>query len=416
MPAAPTKPFPSQTRPCLRAAISCFTPKAMSPAPFILALRLVAGAALCLVFVPLHAAEASRAPCNGVFIAINDMNDCAGAFGGAPQNRSATPKMDPWAQSGSVVFQAANCAGPVCSLSRSALLSGFRPHRSGVSTNSQNTLGSPLIKNPLTLPEGFSPQGYRPLSHGKLFPKHPGDEGHWTYDQGEPAEGGSGSRPDPDRVTSRNRSLMAGKPAPVPAGKGGGDEGGEAAGPEFAWGPTRGPKENSKDWKAAEWAVAQWSKPSPKPFFLALGLSTPHLRWYVPQEYLDRHAVDTLQVPEFRLKDLDDIVDAKGRGKFRPSSGFPWAQQGPRLLKRAVRADRGSDFIDVGAQISRTFKLKNQRQGEVRRDVAHLLAFDKPLPQLADTDDFAVCGQAGQMRIRRWALQRPRNYPLTVAV
>ena len=351
-----------------------------------------------------------------MFIAIDDMNDCVGAFGGAPQNRSATPQMDPWAQSGSVVFQPANCAGPVCSLSRSALLAGFMPQRSGVSTNSQNRLGSPLVKNALTLPECFSPQGYRPLSHGKLFPKHPGDEGHWVYDQGEPSEGGSGSRPDPDRVTSRNRNLMDGKPALVPAGKGGGDEGGEAAGPEFAWGPTRWPKEVSKDWKAAEWAVAQLPKPSPKPFFLALSLFTPHLRWSVPREYFDRQPVDTIQVPECRLNDLDDIVDGKERGKFRPSSDFPWAQQGPRLLKRAVRADRGSDFIDVGAQISRTFKLKNQRQGEVRRDVAHLLAFDKPLPELADTDDFAVCGQAGQMRIRRWALQRPRTYLLTVAV
>ena len=66
--------------------------------------------------------------------------------------------------------------------------------------------------------------------------------------------------------------------------------------------------------------------------------------------------------------------------------------------------------------MGRTFKLKNQRQVEVRLDVANLFDFDKPLPQLADTDDFAVFGQAGEMRIVRWALQRPRTYTLTVDV
>jgi arylsulfatase A-like enzyme len=248
---------------------------------------------------------------------MDDMNDWVGAFGGAPQNRSATPKIDHFAKGGSVVFQQANCAGPVCGPSRSALLSGFMPHRSGAYANSQNMLGSALVKTHLTLPEYFSKHGYRTLSTGKIFHKHPGDEGHWAFDHWEPSEGGSGSRPDPDRVTSRNRNLVDGKPAALPAVKSGGDEGGEGEGTEFAWGPTRGPKEDSKDWKAAEWAVAQLAKPSAKPFFLALGISKPHLPWYVPQEYFDRHPLESIQLPEVRLNDLDDIIAPNGRPKVR---------------------------------------------------------------------------------------------------
>ena len=300
--------------------------------------RSAAIASLCWAFVTLQAAEGSRAPYNVLFIAMDDMNDWVGAFGGAPQNRSATPKMDLFAKNGSVVFQQANCAGPVCGPSRSALLSGFMPHRSGAYANSQNMLGSALVKTHLTLPEYFSKHGYRTLSTGKIFHKHPGDEGHWAFDHWEPSEGGSGSRPDPDRVTSRNRNLVDGKPAALPAVKSGGDEGGEGEGTEFAWGPTRGPKEDSKDWKAAEWAVAQLAKPSAKPFFLALGISKPHLPWYVPQEYFDRHPLESIQLPEVRLHDLDDIVAPNGRSKFSPSSDFKWASQDPRLMKGAVRA------------------------------------------------------------------------------
>jgi arylsulfatase A-like enzyme len=311
---------------------------AINHSPFFAALRSLALASLCTAVVTLPAAGAARAPYNVLFIAVDDLNDWVGAFGGAPQQRSATPRMDQFARNGSVVFQQAGCAGPVCGPSRSALLSGFMPHRSGVYGNAQNMRGSALVQTHLTLPEYFSKHGYRTLSTGKIFHKHPGDEGHWAFDQWVASEGGSGSRPDESRLTSRNRNLLDGKPAPFPATKSAGDEGGDGEGTEFSWGPTKGPKEDSKDWKAAEWAAAQLAAPSSKPFFLALGISKPHLPWYVPQEYFDRHPLENIQLPDFRLNDLGDIVDAKGRPKFSATSDFKWVQQDPRLHKGAVRA------------------------------------------------------------------------------
>ena len=77
---------------------------------------------------------------------------------------------------------------------------------------------------------------------------------------------------------------------------------------------------------------------------------------------------------------------------------------------------RGDDFYDVGAQIGRTFKLDNGKRIQVRLDVANLFNFQTPIPQLADTDDFGVFGNPGEMRIIRWAIQRPRTYSLTVDV
>jgi|GEM_PF-2275766 len=104
-----------------------------------------------------------------------------------------------------------------------------------------------------------------------------------------------------------------------------------------------------------------------------------------------------------------------GRARYRsaPVIGYYRDNNKNILIDRPYR---GSEFIDVGAQVGRTFKLKNQRQVEVRLDVANLFDFDKHLPQLADTDDFAVFGKAGELRIVRWALQRPRTYTLTVDV
>ena len=291
---------------------------------------------LIMSLADLPAAEPARAPYNVLFIAIDDMNDWVGAFGGAPQAQSATPRMDKFAEGGSVVFQQANCAGPVCCPSRSAMLSGFMPNRTGVYGNSQDMLDAKLVQTHFTLPEYFSRHGYQTLSTGKIF--HGGSVA-WAFDEWAPTQGGSGSIVDPAHLTSRNKSLIDGKPASFPAMKGDGDEGGDGeAGTEFAWEPSKGPKELSKDWKSAEWAVARLAKPSEKPFFLALGISKPHLPWYVPKEYFDRHPLESITLPEFRLDDLGDIVDAKGKAKFSPSADFRWVQQDANLFKGAVQA------------------------------------------------------------------------------
>ena len=307
-------------------------------------LRSVAFASLGLAFATLHAAEKPPAPYNVLFIAIDDLNDWVGTFGGSPQAKSATPQMDKFAQGGSVVFQQANCAGPVCCPSRSALLSGFMPNRSGIYGNSQDMLESKLVQTHYTLPEYFSAHGYRTLSTGKIF--H-GGLAAWPFDEWYPKQGGSGSQVDPAHLTSRKRNLIDGQPAPFGPAKGERDDSGDGEGVDLSWGPTKGPKEQSKDGKAAAWAVEQLAKPSAKPFFLALGFSKPHLPWYVPQEYFDRHPLASIKIPEFRLDDLGDIVDAKGKAKFKPSADFNWVNQDPNLFKRAVQAYlAASSFAD----------------------------------------------------------------------
>jgi arylsulfatase A-like enzyme len=71
---------------------------------------------------------------------------------------------------------------------------------------------------------------------------------------------------------------------------------------------------------------------------MAVGISKPHLPWYVPEEYFDMYDLETLKIPEYRLDDLDDIVNQDGEKAFSASADFLWVQQDEELFKRAVRA------------------------------------------------------------------------------
>lgn len=266
---------------------------------------------------------------NVLLIVIDDLNDWVGAFGGNPQ--TATPHLDRLAASGATVFQNAYCAGPVCGPSRAALLSGYLPHRTGVYLNPQNMLRSPLVQANPTLPEYFSHHGYTTLSSGKVFHRHPSptgpgmDEGHWAFDHWVGAKGAGGPlRP---RYDSRGRGEIVGEPLETSDGDG----------PGLSWGPS-GPRETTKDHRTALWAAGEVGRKHGKPFFLAVGFSKPHLPWLVPQEYFDRHPLDQIKIPQYRLDDLDDVLDANGRKRFEPSADFLWVRQSEELFRRAVQA------------------------------------------------------------------------------
>ncbi len=142
---------------------------------------------------------------NVLFIAIDDLNDWVSSYEGHPQAK--TPHLDAFAETGAVVFQNAHCAAPVCGPSRSALLSGFMPNRSGIYGNSQNMLDAELVKTHATLPEYFSKNGYRSLSRGKIFHSHYSiggiDKGQWAFDNWSSNESGSGV--DRKKVPDRKR-------------------------------------------------------------------------------------------------------------------------------------------------------------------------------------------------------------------
>lgn len=282
-----------------------------------------------------RAADSKHQP-NVIIISIDDLNDWVGSFGGNPQTR--TPNMDRFCAEGAVSFQNAYCPGPVCGPSRSALLSGFMPNRTGIYGNTQNMRRSPLVQTHATLPEYFAQHGYTTLNRGKLFHKHAtpegADEGQWAFTEWSATTGRSTVAP--EHLYSRLRGIYDGKKGAA-IGKDDKDTGGDDAGTEFSWGPTRESRENTLDWQTAGWAVDEIGKRHDKPFFLVVGISKPHLPWYVPQEYFDRHPLDSIRIPDYRLDDLDDILTPSGAKKFSSSADFRWVQR-DNLFKRAVQA------------------------------------------------------------------------------
>ncbi len=283
-------------------------------------------ALLSLLAIPSFAEQPKP---NILMIAVDDLNDWIGVYGGHPQAK--TPNIDRLAQS-SMVFRNASCAGPVCGPSRSALLSGFRPSTTGAYGNMENMLNSEIVQSHATLPEYFSKHGYKTISSGKIFHKHETesgmDHGHWAYDVWEQERGGGGLKP--ETLYSRNKGILGGKKIENAKHTVGG-------GTEFEWGATEQGIEVTKDYRTAKWFEKQLQEDHEKPFFMFAGISKPHLTWVVPQEFYDLHPLETIQVPEYRLDDLDDISDKNGKPIFKPEPDFLWVQE-YGLHKRAVQA------------------------------------------------------------------------------
>jgi len=286
--------------------------------------RLFAG---CVVSAALVAGAADRP--NVLFISVDDLNDWVGVYGGHPQCK--TPHIDRFAST-AMVFRNASCAGPVCGPSRSALLSGFMPATTGLYGNSNNMLDSDIVQLHATLPEYFSKHGYLTISKGKIFHKHTTkngqDHGHWAFDVWEQAKGSG--KPDPARLFYRDKGIVNGKKLENPKYT-------ESGGSPFVFGPLLDGKERTKDYRTAKWFEGKLQEDYDKPFFMAVGISKPHLPFHAPQEYFDLYPLESVQVPEYRLDDLDDILDAKGKKAFKPHVDFLWCRE-YGVMKEAVRA------------------------------------------------------------------------------
>jgi arylsulfatase A-like enzyme len=131
---------------------------------------------------------------NVLFIAIDDLNDWTGFLGGNPQAK--TPNLDKLAKSG-IAFTHAYASAPSCGPSRTALLYGLYPHRTGAYGNSVfysprniRTLsqadGIPdMFRTQKSLPTTFRENGYFTAGAGKIDhfttrENNPEIEGHFN--------------------------------------------------------------------------------------------------------------------------------------------------------------------------------------------------------------------------------------------
>jgi arylsulfatase A-like enzyme len=249
---------------------------------------------------------------NVLFVGIDDLNDWVGCFGGNPQ--AITPNFDRFAKQQAMVMSKAYCASTVCCPSRTALLTGKRPSSTGVYGNEQNLKSAPKSKDLITLPEYFGKNGYHTVSAGKIF--HGSAE--WAFQ--EVANPGGGNK---GMLWEESPSSALGLP-PVKN--------------ELAWGACKSPVEQTKDYLACKWAADQLQRDfDGKPFFLALGISKPHLPWIVPQQFFDMYPLDKIKPVELQRDDLDDILGKDGKPVFKVNQWFQQADKAD-MHRQAQRA------------------------------------------------------------------------------
>ena len=227
------------------------------------------------LFVGSFVAQAADKP-NVLFIAVDDLNHWVGHLGRNPQTK--TPNIDRLAKMG-VTFTRSYCAAPVCNPSRAALMSGKRPGETGVYDNGQDW--KQVISREQTLTTQFLNAGYNVYGAGKIYHSSAHRDGEWTEYF--------------DRIGGTALKLH-------PSAKDDGVDG-------IKFGPLANDDADMPDYKAVSYGIEKLNSKHDKPFFLAVGLTKPHMPFSVPKKYFDQFPLESIQLPPHREGDLSDVPE-----------------------------------------------------------------------------------------------------------
>ena len=250
----------------------------------------VLAVAALLVLVPASAAETNRQKPDILFIMVDDLNDWVGPLAGHPQVR--TPNIDKLAARG-MTFRNAHAPAPLCSPSRTALLTGLKPSTTGVYDNRPDWRRLDVFNAIPSLPKHFKNNGYKTLGAGKIFHAHTfapeGLKGYndlTAWDSFYP----SVTQQLPEAMTPPQRPAN-GNPVAV----------------TFDWAALDTADETLGDGKVTAWITKQIAEKNGGPGFIAAGIYRPHLPWYTPSQYFDLYPVGSIKLPETIADDLDDV-------------------------------------------------------------------------------------------------------------
>jgi len=246
---------------------------------------------------------ASRSP-SVLFINVDDWNDWNEVLQGHPQVIS--PSIKGLAERG-VTFSNAICASPSCKPSRPALFTSIAPARSGNISN-DNKNGWRFYSGPdaVTIPKLFSQNGWKSIGIAKNF--HSGDAPEFdTYIP-------------PFKTPKKLKKV------------------GIKLNASAVWDIADMPASEMGDYKAASEGI-KTIRSNTDPLFLSLGIYRPHVPWIVPQEYFDKYPLETLQLSERRVDDLDDLPE-----RFKLVAGFE-AKFGKGYHKMLVEKGYDKQFV-----------------------------------------------------------------------
>ncbi len=307
---------------------------------------------LALALVPffslaVSAAEPPAPPkLNVLFLMADDLNCDLKCYG---HPRVQSPHIDALAARG-IRFERAYCQFPLCSPSRTSLLTGRRPNATQIHTNpragrfSTDYTGTPhfreFIAETVTLPELFKSGGYFAARVGKL------------YHYGVPGQIG----------TSGLDDLKSWDFVVNPAGRDKAEENRiftftpGSYGGTLSWLAADGADEEQTDGLAATAAISLLEQHKDKPFFLAVGFYRPHTPYVAPRKYFERYPPDGITLP---------LLSAEDQSRM-PAAAFASAKPEQETMsdaqrKEAIQAYHASvTFMDaqVGRVLAALERLK----------------------------------------------------------
>jgi len=276
------------------------------------------------------------APVNVLLIAVDDMNSDLGCYG-HPQVR--TPHLDRLARRG-VLFERAYCQFPLCSPSRTSLLTGLRPDTTQV-FDLQKHFRS-VLPEVVTLPQLFLQAGRYAARVGKLYHYgNPGqigtsgldDEASWQ----EVINPYGRDKIEEHLVTNYTPRRGLGSSLSVLAAEGADEE--------------------QTDGLVATETIRLLEEHRDRPFFLAAGFYRPHCPYVAPKKYFELYPISEIRLPRITEEEFRD-VPAVALASTQPRPWFGVSELEARLSKQAYYAC--ISFVD--AQIGRLLDALDRLQ------------------------------------------------------
>jgi len=220
---------------------------------------------------------------NLLVIFVDDLNDWVGALGGHPLAR--TPNIDRLAREGTT-FLNAHCQAPLCNPSRTSLLLGLRPSRTGIYGLNPSFRTLEEYRNFETWPQVFRRAGYRTLIGGKVY--------HHGFPKGQLEQEVDEWGP-PSSIGAKPPMKLI---PPTPMGNH----------PLMDWGPLPNRDEEFGDYQLATWGAKRIRElPGDKPWLMMAGFFLPHVPCYSPQRVYDQFPDSDDLLPKILEHDRDDV-------------------------------------------------------------------------------------------------------------